>query len=334
MLPAPAARALGGHRPAVQLHQVANEGQPDAQAALGSVDRVVGLRERLEDAGQDARVDPDPVVSDPNLSHPALRRHSDLDAPAARRVLERVGQKIVQDLLQAHGVALRGEARAGGPKRELDPVAHREGPMRLHAALDQLGQVDRHSDDGDLSQSQPGEIQEVVDQPRQQVGLPADHSALAGQRLGILVLHQLDRRQHRRQRVAQLVAEHRQETIPLADTVLELDQQVPDLVLARPRSQGGLDRRDQCHLPGRAIDERDVGMLGELSNGRGDALGAVLRSREHENGKVGPRQLAAEDLGQIGDGLRRQHFLGQEERARARPEAPPADPRCRRTEPP
>ena len=43
--------------PAVQFHQVLDQRQADAQAALRAVERLVGLREQVEDVRQESRGD-------------------------------------------------------------------------------------------------------------------------------------------------------------------------------------------------------------------------------------------------------------------------------------
>ena len=79
------------------------------------------------------------------------------------------------------------------------------------------------------------------------------------------MLHELDRGEDGAEGIAQLVAEHRQEVIAVPHGVLELDQQVPDLVLAPPRAQSRAHRGEQRDAPRGPVEEDDVGERAEPS---------------------------------------------------------------------
>ena len=59
--------AVGRDPAAVQFHQVLDQRQADAQAALRAVQRLVGLREQVEDVRQESRVDARALVLDRDL---------------------------------------------------------------------------------------------------------------------------------------------------------------------------------------------------------------------------------------------------------------------------
>ena len=189
--------------------------------------------------------------------------------------------------------------------------------MGLDGARDELGEVHRGLRDGDLPEGQTREIQKVVDEARQHPRLAIHHGALVHERPRIPVLHQLVRRQDGGERIAQLVAQHRQETVALADAALELQEKIPDLVLPAPGAQRGLDRRHEGDLARGAVEQGDVRMPGQLPDGRRDGLRPARTDREHENRQIGPGELAAEDLGELADRAGSERLLGQQERAGA-----------------
>ena len=63
-------------------HQPARQRQADAEAAVGSVGRLVHLAEHLEDGGQVLGGDADAVVADGDLQQRAALRSLHRDAPA------------------------------------------------------------------------------------------------------------------------------------------------------------------------------------------------------------------------------------------------------------
>ena len=78
-VPCPRPSLCASTRAAVQLDQVLDQRQADAQAALRAVERLVGLREQVEDVRQQRRRDADAVVL-----------HRDHDLAFARRALSQM----------------------------------------------------------------------------------------------------------------------------------------------------------------------------------------------------------------------------------------------------
>ena len=122
-LAAPArAVAVGRHRPRVHLHQRADQGQADPQAALATDrERLVGLGEQVEDVGEQLRRDADAVVADADQRlRPLLRGLQ----PRSRRrcvgVLGGVVQEVGDTCASRRRVDLqrdrggRGAIRSGG----------------------------------------------------------------------------------------------------------------------------------------------------------------------------------------------------------------------------
>src|SRR5262249_26986862 len=98
-------RASGINRPAMQLDQVFDESQAEAEAAVPSSARRVGLAEAVKDVWQEIRADAFARVAhgDANVWVHALQLR--FDATALRRELDRVGEQVPDDLLQPVRIA-------------------------------------------------------------------------------------------------------------------------------------------------------------------------------------------------------------------------------------
>ena len=153
------------------------------------------------------------------------RRHSDVSArcPPGRRVPRRVGQQIHEDLDDAVLIAVDRESGVRDADVERVPCAARPAaapcPRRDRSASRSLEPA---PDQIDLAARQPRDVEQVVHQPRHVRDLALEDLALTLQRGAAAQLHQLEGRQRRRQRIAQLVAEHRQEPILGAAGLLRL----------------------------------------------------------------------------------------------------------------
>src|SRR6266478_1314054 len=91
--------------PAVQLDDVAHDGQAEPEAPVGTGRRAVRLLEALEDARQELRPDALARVAHGDLDVRVEPFEHHLDAPALRRELDGIGEEIPRDLLQPLGVA-------------------------------------------------------------------------------------------------------------------------------------------------------------------------------------------------------------------------------------
>src|SRR5438093_1432400 len=88
-------------RSAVQLDDVADDGQPESEAAVEPGRTAVGLLEPLEDVGQEGRADALPGVAHRDLDVGVDPFQHDLHAPALRRELDGVREQVPDDLLEA-----------------------------------------------------------------------------------------------------------------------------------------------------------------------------------------------------------------------------------------
>src|SRR5215510_2007735 len=98
------APALGLDRSAMQLDQVFDESKAEAEAAVPSGARRVGLSEAVKDVRQEISADAFARVGhgDANVRIHALQAR--FDAASLRRELDGVGEQVPDHLLQAGGV--------------------------------------------------------------------------------------------------------------------------------------------------------------------------------------------------------------------------------------
>src|SRR5438093_9663563 len=82
---------------------------------MGTGTSALRLSEAIEDVGQESRADPHPRVLDGNLGVAIGALEAHFDTTLSRRELDRVGQQVPHDLLQAVRVAAHGHGgRATG----------------------------------------------------------------------------------------------------------------------------------------------------------------------------------------------------------------------------
>ena len=93
------------HAAAVQFGEAPHQRQPDAEAAAGTVDGVVRLHEQIEDLRQHVGRNADALVGNTQHGVIPLAPYEDAHDSLAARELERIGNQVADDLLEAHGVA-------------------------------------------------------------------------------------------------------------------------------------------------------------------------------------------------------------------------------------
>jgi hypothetical protein len=91
----------------VKLHEVPDDGEAEAEAAVLSTRRAVRLPEALEHVREKPRVDARAVVLHANLDLVAtVVRQGHLDETSGPREFDRVGDEVPDDLLQALRIAI------------------------------------------------------------------------------------------------------------------------------------------------------------------------------------------------------------------------------------
>ena len=203
----------------VHLDQAANERQADAQAALAAVERALALREQLEDIAAAARA---------SMPMP-LSRHRDLGfagraSPRATMSITPPSSVYLAALFSR--LAITCARRAKSPRSITGTVGQllviwcrRSFDERHARSRRACSTTARRSSDStcerDLALVDARHVEQVVDEPRQLVDLALGDVHGPGQ-LGLVrrdLADHLDRVADRRQRVAQLVREHREELV-------------------------------------------------------------------------------------------------------------------------
>jgi hypothetical protein len=175
----------------------------------------VELHEQLEHRLERVRVDPRPGVDDVERDRVAVGVRGHADRAVGGRVLARVGAQVLEHLREAHRVGRDHPPRldrfAGQPV-----VARLAG--RAHGVERRMDRGrDRHVLDRELDvpTGDPRHVEQVVDQPAQVLELARRDRAGLARRCAEPRAHRhhANRRRQARHRVAQLVAEHREELV-------------------------------------------------------------------------------------------------------------------------
>ena len=137
-----------------------------------------------------------------------------VDRRAWGAVAARVRQQVDDDLLDARRIDERDDRRAGLRERDALAVALEFRARRLDGVVEDLAQVDVLQPEVDVAARDARDVDQVVDDTRQHGGLALDHF-MQPRDLGAVLrsVQQLERIGDRRERVAQLVAEHREELV-------------------------------------------------------------------------------------------------------------------------
>ncbi len=191
---------------------------------MASIQPARALGEQVEDVGQQTRVHAHSLVAHPDHRAVAVALRAQLDRGAVLAVFRCVVQQVRDDLRQACRVALQ-------PHR----LAERHHVQPLRARIDgRLHGLDAFGDHGveihllaaqcDLAVADACHVEQLVDQARHLAELP-DHDVRSPGGLRVRrrgPAYHFHRRAYRRQRVAQLVREHRQELVLASGLFLQL----------------------------------------------------------------------------------------------------------------
>ena len=287
--------------------QALHEGEADAHAALGAIDGAGRLEEEIEHARQHLGADADPGVLHSEHGLVALSLQTDRDATAGIRVLDRVAEQVRDDLLESQRIA-GDDHRRGGEHVEIDPVKARRLAELQRDPLQQIVQIHRLLPDGDLAPGHARHVEQVVDEPRKVAHLPLDDAALAGEAVACLPVEKLARDEDGSERIAQLVAEHGEELIAIADRLFQLFEQVADLVLPLARAQGRPDRAQEGSHADGPVEKRQVA---------GQAEGGFVATSEDDDGQIGPRRLLLERRREARPSPQEQRLAGDHHCSRA-----------------
>ena len=104
--------------PGVKLDQPADDRQADTKAAMRAIERVLTLREEVEDARQRRRIDAPPIVLQLEHGFSVMHTNHHFDLSGLARELDRIVEQVRDHLIEARLVAVhprRLELRRDGP---------------------------------------------------------------------------------------------------------------------------------------------------------------------------------------------------------------------------
>ena len=104
-VPCPLPAALDSDRAVVRLDELFRDRQPEPKPGVIARARAVALTESIEHVRKKLRRDADAVVGDAHLEIAADRPRRHADVAARRSELQRVAQKVDEDLLEPAHVA-------------------------------------------------------------------------------------------------------------------------------------------------------------------------------------------------------------------------------------
>ncbi len=299
------------HAPAVQLDQIAHQREADAQPALRMPSARMALRKHVENVRQRIGRDSGAIVVHRDHHVLTFAARAQRDAAARCGVLGGIVEQVGEDLREAHHVRLQHDRLRGKRHRELVLRGVDQRPARLERGVDHRCEIDRLLTQLDLAQRDSGHFHQVVDQPRHVADLPIHH--LQDTRPALAELRQpqhADRVADRRERIAQLMREHREERVLAPVGFLALLQVRAHLVLTLARAQRGEHSAIERRKTHRALEQRNVSERSQRARySRG--IGALAREHEHRN--VGPGWLARNEI--RGSHIELGHrLLGEEQR--------------------
>src|SRR5687768_13278449 len=103
--------ALHGDVAAHREGEITADGEAEPDALARARESLVDLHERVEDRLQLVRRDPDTTVTNTDRYAVSFGERLDLDVPAWRRELDRIGEQVDEDLRCLLDVGLDGEVR-------------------------------------------------------------------------------------------------------------------------------------------------------------------------------------------------------------------------------
>src|SRR3989344_5517819 len=189
----------------MHLDHALGQREPDVQAS-GAPSAALILAERVKDLRQVLRVDADAVVFDRNHKVVPLARCRQLDVAAAVGILGGIGEQVGEHLPQAHRVGLKPRLVRQVDRQLVSALLERR-PHHLDRALDRVAQLYGLLLDLELFLRNAGDVEQVVEQPRDGVEVGAHHPHHV---VGALVagFQQFQPREQRRERVADLVGQY------------------------------------------------------------------------------------------------------------------------------
>ena len=275
----------------MELYEPPDEAQVQAEAGRGPVEPALALGEQIEAARQHFGGNPDTAVLDADDGLGALALHAHSDRAAGRGEAHRVRDQVGDDLVEP----LRVGAHPHRVRLDVDRVTSELAGtgQDAHGLADAHLEVHRAARQHDVAAGNAREVEQVADQPPEVGDLVADRAARAVRDRVVTAdaIEHAHRADDDRERVAQLVAQHRQELVLRPVGALRLGarglgprQQRLPLVLdaqALVDERGGRQHH-QRHRPHEDLQQQERFVLGRAHEGAGAAEGLPDRdARQH-----------------------------------------------------
>ena len=135
----------------------------------------VRLLEHLENPREDIGHDSDPRIADAHHSLSGLLVRGEPDLPATRRELHRIVENVRKDLHEPRAVTVDTNRRRRHTHVQLLVRGRRERHDGLDGSGHQALEFVRFTTQVDLIGSDPGHIQEVIDEPHELPNLTVNH---------------------------------------------------------------------------------------------------------------------------------------------------------------
>src|SRR5207249_2797181 len=201
------------HPAAVELYEPPDEAQVQAEARRGAVEPALALGEQIEAARQHFGGNPDTAVLDADDGLGVLALHAHSDRAAGRGEANRVRDQVGDDLVEP----LRVGAHPHRVRLDVDRVTSELAGtgQDAHGLADAHPEVHRATRQHDVAAGNAREVEQVADQPPEVGDLVADRAARAVRDRVVTAdaIEHAHRADDDRERVAQLVAQHRQELV-------------------------------------------------------------------------------------------------------------------------
>ena len=248
--------AFRAHAAAMQLDEAAHQGEADPEAArrivLGPGYLHEGLEQALEGLGGNA----DAGIAHAHLELAVALVGGQLHLASGRRVLDGIGEEVAEDLLQADGIGVDHQRPGRKRDRELLVAGARHGRDGVRRLRQRVAHREPLLLQPDLPPADARDVEELVDDPHHVPRLPFDDGELPLRRARV-PLHHLERGDHRRQRIAQLVAEDGEKFVLAPVGILQVPQE-PGVVQGDRRLRR--DASEQAlmllrEVSGSAVDE-------------------------------------------------------------------------------
>ena len=209
----------------MQLDQTLHQRQADAQATLRAIHAGIDLREQIEHMGHLLRRNADAVVAHMDQHIRFITLDLDVDPAIRVSVFGGIREQVFHNLNQPVTVSIDWNGLLRQVHAQLLVLALDHGPHRLDRIEHLLAQHQTLAAQLDLALGDARDIEQVIDQSGHVPQLALAHGhCLPGSGFRLhSPAQQTDRIANRRQRIAQLVRQHRQELILAPVSLLQCE---------------------------------------------------------------------------------------------------------------